>query len=105
MFSAECTAISTSEDCCSSTGYLCGHDQGNCKTDDDCKGALTCQDTCPEGFPNGYKCCHNSGKFILTHLSIVLLLTTYIKCLLHSSKISIVKRTASNLAISNLPKK
>ena len=62
MFSAECTAISTSEDCCSSTGYLCGHNQGNCKTDDDCKGALTCENTCPQGFPSGYKCCYNSGK-------------------------------------------
>ena len=63
-FSAECTAISTNEDCCSSASYLCGHNQGNCKSNDDCLNGLTCEDTCPDDFPVGYKCCFNSGKYI-----------------------------------------
>ena len=67
LFLAECTAIDNSEDCCSSIN-LCGHNQGNCKTDEDCQGDFTCEDTCPDGFPDGYKCCKNLCKFILNTL-------------------------------------
>ena len=59
---AECTAINHNEDCCTSE-HICGHNQGNCKTDNDCQSDLTCESTCPHGFPDGSKCCHNSGKF------------------------------------------
>ena len=67
VFLAQCTAINNSEDCCSSIN-LCGLNQGNCKSDNDCQGDLTCEDTCPVGFPDGYKCCQTSGKFIFDPL-------------------------------------
>ena len=76
LFLAECTAIDNSEDCCSSIN-LCGHNQGNCKTDEDCQGDFTCEDTCPDGFPDGYKCCKNLCKFILNTLKYSIY---YIKC-------------------------
>ena len=60
------------EDCCTSE-YICGHNQGNCKTDADCQSGLTCESTCPHGFPDGYKCCHNSGKFFGPFFSILML--------------------------------
>ena len=68
IFLAECTATEPfSQDCCSNIN-LCSIDQGNCKSDADCQSGLTCQDTCPIGFPDGYRCCHNDGEYIF-HLS------------------------------------
>ena len=77
-------------DCCS-INYLCGQGQGNCENDNDCQNGLTCENTCPEGFPEGYKCCHNSGKLFLTY---------NFKC----ANKSIVMKNASKLAIFYLYK-
>ena len=67
IFTAECsvlTPIEELQDCCDKFDYRCDHNQGNCKSDEDCLGDLTCKDTCPDGFPDGIKCCFNSGKCI-----------------------------------------
>ena len=65
--------MNNNEDCCNSE-YMCGHNQGNCKTDTDCQNGLTCESTCPFGFPEGYKCCHNSGKYFWSIFSILILI-------------------------------
>ena len=67
IFTAKCSVLTPSEelqDCCNKFTYLCDHNQGNCKSDEDCLSGLTCEETCPDGFPDDIKCCFNSGKCI-----------------------------------------
>ena len=57
----DCTATAPlkSYDCCNEETKICGENEGDCDSDNDCHAGLKCgHNNCPSTFPSQYDCCY-----------------------------------------------
>ena len=62
LLSGHCNGVKYDRECCSAAAP-CAINEGDCDSDSECQGDLTCgSNNCPAPFPSDADCCSSSGK-------------------------------------------